>query len=413
MSKMRLVYYLKAVIFMLGIMNTKISYFICMTTYVLFNGYLTAEKAFVVLACYNSVHFTLTIAIPLGLTQMAECETSMKRVMQTLLAEETQSICQESTDLPFIETNDLSVKINDSKILLDGVALSLKAGLHGITGAVGSGKSTLLKVLLNDYPVSEGYFKLKGSVSYASQDPWLFPGTIRQNILFGETYVHQRYQKVLEVCDLTKDLEDMAQGDNTLVIDRGLNLSQGQQARINLARAVYRKTNIYLLDNPLSALDANICRRVFRNCIIEFLKGTLRILVTHQKQFLQESDSVTVLNAGKIEYHGSYVDMNKECMDFEDEFVHPAIKSEVKCNKNANDSNDVDDANENMKLLENLHQNEVKQYQEIKKEGKVDSLVFKKYFQYAGGLKIVIGVLFLGLITQSFTSGFDYFISYW
>ncbi|XP_011707046.1 PREDICTED: probable multidrug resistance-associated protein lethal(2)03659, partial [Wasmannia auropunctata] len=173
-----------------------------------------------------------------------------------------------------------------------------------MVGAVGSGKSSVLHLLLKELDLGGGFVILnQGSsrcnfqnnlsngffmnnpnlrISYANQEPWIFNGTVRENILFGEPYDKARYMQVTNVCALTKDFRQFPQRDITLVGDRGILLSGGQKARINLARAVYKQADLYLLDDPLSAVDTRVARHLYCKCITEYLHGRTRILVTHQ-----------------------------------------------------------------------------------------------------------------------------------
>jgi ATP-binding cassette, subfamily C (CFTR/MRP), member 4 len=114
--------------------------------------------------------------------------------------------------------------------------------------------------------------EIKGKVSYAAQKPWLFEGSIKKNILFFENFEKERYEKVIYICDLEKDLKLFQHGDETLVGDRGVKLSGGQKARINLARALYKEADIYLLDDILSSVDAHVGKHIFENCFKVFLK---------------------------------------------------------------------------------------------------------------------------------------------
>lgn len=191
--------------------------------------------------------------------------------------------------------------------------MEILLALFAVTGNIGSGKSSLLKTILNEYAISGGKIKVRGTISYAPEEPWLFPSTIRQNILFGQPFQQKRYQEVLQVCALTHDLNQFEKLDNTVVGDKGINLSKGQQARICLARAVYKDSDIYLLDDCLSALDAHVCginclekgsfrnsglqvnNHVFKECISGFLSEKLVILVCNNVSNIRQVPTGNVL----------------------------------------------------------------------------------------------------------------------
>lgn len=135
-----------------------------------------------------------------------------------------------------------------------------------------------------------------GTISYASQEAWLFASSVRNNILFGQPYYKEKYNKVVKACALQRDFELFPFGDKTNVGERGVSLSGGQRARINLARAVYRDADIYLFDDPLSAVDPHVAKHLVEKCILQHLHNKTRILVTHQIQFLNHADFILVLN---------------------------------------------------------------------------------------------------------------------
>lgn len=149
---------------------------------------------------------------------------------------------------------------------------------------------------LGELDVMSGSIEINGSMSYASQEPWVFAATVRQNILFGAEYDKQRYNEVVRACALEKDFEQFPNGDLTIVGDRGASLSGGQKARINLARAVYRDTDIYLLDDPLSAVDIHVAKQLYEDCINGYLENKTRVLVTHQVHQLKNADHIIILN---------------------------------------------------------------------------------------------------------------------
>ena len=127
--------------------------------------------------------------------------------------------------------------------------------LYIVVGLIGSGKSSLLSSILGDITIIDGQIKINGTLSYAAQDAWIFGDTIRQNILFGEKFDVERYERTVEVCSLLEDFRQLPHSDLSIVGEKGISLSGGQKARINLARAIYRRADIYLLDDPLSAVS--------------------------------------------------------------------------------------------------------------------------------------------------------------
>ena len=167
-----------------------------------------------------------------------------------------------------------------------------------IVGRVGSGKSSVLLSILGELPLASGRMKIRGRLSYSSQEPWIFAGTVRENVLFGRELDPKRYAEVLRVCSLDKDIQLFPHGDQTVVGERGVSLSGGQRARINLARAVYCEADIYLLDDPLSAVDTLVAKHIFNECISGYLKDKLVILATHQTQFIRKDITVLYLSEG-------------------------------------------------------------------------------------------------------------------
>lgn len=179
-------------------------------------------------------------------------------------------------------------------------------GLCAIVGQVGSSKSTLLNVILGELELDSGTITINGSISYASQEPWLFDSSVRDNIVFVDDFDERRYKKVVKVCALERDFNMLPYGDSSIVGERGLSLSGGQKARINLARAIYRRADIYLLDDPLSAVDAHVGRHIFDLCVSEFLADKICVLVTHQIQYLKNVDHVILMKNGQIEAEGPF-----------------------------------------------------------------------------------------------------------
>ncbi|CAG2102490.1 unnamed protein product [Medioppia subpectinata] len=203
---------------------------------------------------------------------------------------------------------------------LQNISAHLKPGdLLAVIGPVGAGKSSLLMTILKELPLLSGSIETVGSISYVCQESWSFNTSVRNNILFGAEYNKSRYQRVVEVCALERDFQIFAFRDKTLVGERGVQLSGGQKARITLARALYRNSDIVLMDDPLSAVDTSVAEHIFDNtrCIVDYLCDKIRILVTHQIQFIRKA---TVYNQNLLlpftDGLGSYDELQSRGLDF-------------------------------------------------------------------------------------------------
>ncbi|CAN1274161.1 ABC transporter C family member 4 [Linum perenne] len=229
---------------------------------------------------------------------------------------EREEGCNGSTFVE-VQNGTFSWDNNGDEKILNDINLEIKKGeLAAIVGTVGSGKSSLLASILGETHKIAGKVLVRGSTGYVAQTPWIQHGTIAENILFGLPMDKERYQEVLRVCRLEKDLEMMEFGDETEIGERGINLSGGQKQRIQLARAVYQECDIYLLDDIFSAVDAQTGSEIFKECLKGILKDKTILLVTHQVDFLHNADLIMVMRDGMIVQSGKYGDLLESGMDF-------------------------------------------------------------------------------------------------
>eukprot|EP00535_Pseudo-nitzschia_heimii_P006271 CAMPEP_0197193116 /NCGR_PEP_ID=MMETSP1423-20130617/26482_1 /TAXON_ID=476441 /ORGANISM="Pseudo-nitzschia heimii, Strain UNC1101" /LENGTH=1180 /DNA_ID=CAMNT_0042646201 /DNA_START=907 /DNA_END=4452 /DNA_ORIENTATION=+ len=211
---------------------------------------------------------------------------------------------------------------------LSNITLGFRKGeLTCVIGTVGSGKSALLQAIVGELPVYEGSIShghvnqnstddrsqaAAKSISYASQDPWIMNGTVRENVTMGLAFDQDWYDRVISACGLLMDFTIFQHGDLTLVGDRGVQCSGGQRARIGLARAIYRDADALVADDPLSAVDAGVGKQIFHEAILGLCvkRGKCVILATHQHQYVHNHRCV-LLAGGSLQCIGSYSD----CVD--------------------------------------------------------------------------------------------------
>ncbi|MED6294336.1 hypothetical protein CHARACLAT_020126, partial [Characodon lateralis] len=302
--------------------SSKITVFATFTVYALLGNAITASSVFVTVSLYGTIKLTVTLFFPLAIEKLSETVVSVHRIKNFLMLEEVE---RKTFGVHLEEMNENSLEIEKltcywDKSLdspsLQNISVTVKSHqLLAVIGPVGAGKSSLLSAILGELPHDTGSMTVKGQLTYASQQPWVFPGSIRSNILFGRELNRKKYERVLRACALKRDLERLPDGDLTLIGDRGATLSGGQKARVNLARAVYQDADIYLLDDPLSAVDAEVGKHLFEQCICGLLKNKCRVLVTHQLQYLKAADKILVLREGHIMGQATYSELQSSDLD--------------------------------------------------------------------------------------------------
>uniref|UniRef100_A0A8C1FUC5 Multidrug resistance-associated protein 1 n=1 Tax=Cyprinus carpio carpio TaxID=630221 RepID=A0A8C1FUC5_CYPCA len=277
---------------------------------------LDAQKAFVSLALFNILRFPLNM-LPMVISSMVQASVSMKRLRVFLSHEELD---EDNVERPAITASPDSIRIVDGAFswskhdspTLKRINVRVPEGAFvAVVGHVGSGKSSLLSALLGEMQKQEGSVSIKGSVAYVPQQAWIQNATLKDNILFGREAKDSWYEKVVEACALLPDLEVLPGGDLTEIGEKGVNLSGGQKQRVSVARAVYCNCAVYLLDDPLSAVDAHVGKHIFEKVIGPqgLLQGRTRVLVTHGLSFLPQADLILVMVDGEITEMGSYTEL--------------------------------------------------------------------------------------------------------
>uniref|UniRef100_G5E701 Multidrug resistance-associated protein 4 n=1 Tax=Loxodonta africana TaxID=9785 RepID=G5E701_LOXAF len=410
----------------------KIIVFVTFTTYVLLGNVITASRVFAAMTLYGAVRLTVTLFFPAAIERVSEAIVSIRRIKNFLLLDE---LSQRNTRLPsdgktIVHVQDFTAfwdKASETPTL-QGLSFTVRPReLLAVVGPVGAGKSSLLSAVLGELPPSQGLVNVQGRIAYVSQQPWVFSGTVRSNILFGKKYEKERYEKVIKACALKKDLQLLEDGDLTVIGDRGATLSGGQKARINLARAVYQDADIYLLDDPLSAVDAEVSRHLFELCICQTLHEKITILVTHQLQYLKAASQILILKDGKMVQKGTYTEFLKSGLDFgsllkkenDETEQSPVPGTPTLRNRTFSESSVWSQQSSRPSLKDGAQEGQTTEDvqaplpEESRSEGKVGLKAYKNYFA-AGAHWLVI--IFLILLNAAALVSYvlqDWWLSYW
>ncbi|XP_062612836.1 ATP-binding cassette sub-family C member 4-like isoform X2 [Saccostrea cucullata] len=396
---------------------------------------LRPERLYVSLALLFALTHTILGCLFLAISRASETVTTLNRLKKFLQLDELdQGSIEEASGLRpkpencFIEVDKITARWDTDSEQPTLSNISAKVGprkLLAVIGPVGAGKSSLLMSILRELPVSEGSVQVRGKISYVSQQPWVFSASLRQNIVFGNKFDNARYIKIIKACALDKDIEVMPNGDSTLIGDRGVSLSGGQRARVSLARALYMDADVYLLDDPLSAVDAVVSRHLFQKVIKGMLKYKPRILVTHQLHFLKEADEIIILKEGQCLGKGTFDDISTSGIDFssllksneeEEKEKPPVVKYERATSVDRTHSS-LQNIGSTMSLTSigtEFEPDPVKQpEEEERREGRVGWWVYFRYFQAGSGpIKFPLLVL-VNLVAQAAYIMSDWWLARW
>jgi len=288
-----------------------------------------------------------------------------------------------------------------------------RGSLTMVVGPVGSGKSSLLAALLREADAIKGASVfLPGPVAYAAQVPWIMNATLKVNVECGSQFIEEgRYSKIIQACCLEDDLELLPGGDSAEIGERGVNLSGGQRARVALARACYAQAEVYLLDDPLAAVDAHVGRRLFDDVFGSegLLSGKTRVLVTHQVQYLPEADHILVLEEGHITASGTFEELSARGLAFEEILgeAHEAAKEEAPKAQKRPNIRSVFATTKSKSSVGSLTTTEEKDV------GAVKFKTYKDYFIKGWGLGFTILAFILFLVVLVMKLVTDFWLAYW
>ncbi|PWA30778.1 hypothetical protein CCH79_00009268, partial [Gambusia affinis] len=404
---------------------------ICVLTfviYVLLGHQLTAAKVFTTVALVGMLITPLN-AFPWVLNSILEAKVSLERIQrffkltnQDLEAYYTQVSSEDTNQTSILlsqatfswrlpdggEAGETGSEAGTGSLLLQNLNLHVtKGSLVVVVGKVGCGKSSLLAAITGELNRISGVLYVanrEAGFGLAAQEPWIQHASVRDNILFGKDYSAALYQAVIEACALSDDLSVLPNGDKTEVGENGVTLSGGQKARLALARAVYMDKEIYLLDDPLAAVDTDVAEHLMKKCILELLKGKTRILCTHRIEFVDRADMVVLMDNGTIIKTGTPAE------------ILPLIQSEPKMGKKdpKADQKDEQQSEDELAPLPDLCLDDDPDLlgAEQKRVGGLAWGVYRTYWFAVGGI-LAAAILMSLLLMQASKNVSDWWLSHW
>uniref|UniRef100_A0A674F774 ATP-binding cassette sub-family C member 10 n=1 Tax=Salmo trutta TaxID=8032 RepID=A0A674F774_SALTR len=410
LSHLKAIKYLDAVcVYTWGSLPIVIS-IITFVTYVLLGNELTAAKVFTALALVGMLIVPLN-SFPWVVNGTLEAKVSLDRIQLFLklpnqdLDAYFSHVAPEDPQDTIVMSQGIFSWQGPGGLMLHSLNLSItKGSLVVVVGKVGCGKSSLLAAITGELNRRGGDVYVQGredGFGLAAQEPWIQHATVRDNILFGKDYNSSFYQAVVEACALTDDLNILPNGDRTEVGENGVTLSGGQKARLALARAVYMEKDIFLLDDPLAAVDSDVAHHLMERCIMGILRSKTRILCTHRIEFVDKADVVILMDNGTIIKTGT------------PEEVLPLVEAVPK--KRKNDSNAKEKGTKEEQGLSNELFAEEESSLSRGEQKAVGGLAWKVYHTYwrAVGGALAVSILLSLLLMQASKNVSDWWLSHW
>lgn len=398
--------------------------------FTLLGGDLTPARAFTSLSLFAVLRFPLFM-LPNIITQVVNANVSLKRLEELLLAEERVLLPNPPIEpgLPAISIKNgyFSWEAKAERPTLSNINLDVPIGsLVAVVGSTGEGKTSLVSAMLGELPpVADATVVIRGKVAYVPQVSWIFNATVRDNIRFGSPFEPAKYEKSIDVTCLQHDLEVLPGGDLTEIGERGVNISGGQKQRVSMARAVYSDSDVYVFDDPLSALDAHVGRQVFERCIKGELRGKTRVLVTNQLHFLSQVDRILLVHEGTVKEEGTFEELSNSGVLFQ-KLMENAGKME-EYSEEIEDVGKIDDKDSkpivngiNTEMSKDANQANKKQEgksvlikQEERETGVVSWHVLMRYKNALGGAWVVMILFICYVSTEVLRVSSSTWLSYW
>lgn len=421
-----------------------------LAVYATFTGELTPSVAFVSLGVFKALEVTLSF-LPELTTDALDAWVSIKRIEEYLNSPDVEKVSKDSDEVAFDNVSiawpaDENTEEADRFVLRDINVTFPKGELSVISGKTGTGKSLVLAAILGEVDVLGGTLYvprapelsqrydnkankdnwiIPEAIAYVAQIPWIENASIRDNIVFGLPYEEERYKKTVEVCALKKDLEMLSDGESTEIGANGINLSGGQKWRVTLARAIYSRAGILVLDDIFSAVDAHVGRHIFERCLNgELAAGRTRILVTHHVALCEPKTKYLVeLGDGRVLHAGLLSELREEGA-LQKIKTHEQSPEEIEADEtatavNSDGSSSTADGEQNEEDGNTLKKVNSKAAarkfveEESREQGAVKKHIYITYLKDSGGLLFWSGAFLVFAINTSFSVGRSWWLKIW
>lgn len=403
----------------IALSSLSIAPFLIVISYYLSGHELSVGLVFTVLLLLNLVGIYGVLHPAAGIGGLIEIGLLFKRIIEILELSETKMSNSNQTprnSANAIEYEDYSAywasqDLIDKRPTLHDINLEIpKHSFTAIIGKVGSGKSTLLMSLLQEIPKFTGNVRFNSKISLVEQEPMIFSGTIRENILFGLEYSKDWYKKVVDAACLLPDFKQFPSRDFTEIGERGITLSGGQKARVALARAIYSNADIILLDDPLSAVDAKVAHKIYKKGIAGLLKEKTVILVTHQVHFIKDASKIVIMEDGRIEHQGTFQELQESGVNINQMLEKKNHEPEKSFSFEASRELEM----ESIHLAPKIEISDIKLYEEEDtQEGTVTWDTYKEFIKAGFTKWLLIGQILAFLFSDALYVGFGRILGFW
>lgn len=372
-------------------------------------GSFTLSKVFTALALLNLIRTPLQM-LPFVFLFSTQYGVAIGRIREFCVKPELPAREETAPKKESITFKNVSLGWTKEQNVIEKVNLRVKAGeVVMVVGSVGSGKSTLCQAVLGEIPEITGDITVNGKLAYVPQEAWIINASVRENILFGQPYDEKRYNHVVKMAALAPDFAIMSSGDATHIGDRGVNLSGGQRQRVSIARALYSNRDVYVFDDPFSAVDSHVAKHLVENAVVKFTRdsGKTAFVATNQLQFLPYAHRIIMIQKGRIVANGTFDALIAEGGAFAALVKEFGVFEELNDDESSTSSKKPAVKKENVTAVTTAKPDEQAATEE-REEGAISFATYWEYIKSGGA-----GTFFFALVVMIIIGGLRVFYALW